>query len=213
MNIDSLGELKTLAENGDAEAMFNLGEAYALGQDMAEDFIQAANWYALAAKKNHAPAQTALGRLYQMGQGVAEDQGRARDLFLKAAETGYAPAQTALGLWYDTCEPGENSKEAFGWFQKAALQGEAMAQFMLGLEYQYGGSACKVNPVIAHMWFSFAYLNTPKDDMEMRVNAQESLDELEEEMSLEQLDHAKILRNEWALNFPQTLNKPVGAAG
>ena len=44
----ALKELWPLAEQGDAEAQFNLGAMYLLGHGVPQDYVQAHMWYSLA---------------------------------------------------------------------------------------------------------------------------------------------------------------------
>ncbi len=65
--------LKTLAEKGDAEAQFNLGQMYYEGLGVDQDYKEAVKWYQEAADKGHARAQFNLGVMYDYGEGVFED--------------------------------------------------------------------------------------------------------------------------------------------
>jgi uncharacterized protein len=69
----ALREFRTLAEQGDTVAQFNLGEMYRLGDGVSEDHKRAAGWYTLAAEQGHATAQHRLGVLYFWGLGVIQD--------------------------------------------------------------------------------------------------------------------------------------------
>ncbi len=73
----ALGEFKPLAENGDADAQFYLGEMHGRGQGMKRDLKKAARWYREAAVQGHTTAQAILGGLYAAGLGVPRDFGRA----------------------------------------------------------------------------------------------------------------------------------------
>ncbi|MGA2086912.1 MAG: tetratricopeptide repeat protein [Terracidiphilus sp.] len=61
------------AEQGDANAQFNLGASYDLGQGVPQDFAQAAFWYRKAAEQGNPNAQINLGAMYDYGQGVPQD--------------------------------------------------------------------------------------------------------------------------------------------
>jgi uncharacterized protein len=61
------------ADQGDADAQFNLGEMYRNGQSVAQDDAQAVIWYRKAADHGNALAQSNLGVAYANGQGVAQD--------------------------------------------------------------------------------------------------------------------------------------------
>jgi TPR repeat protein len=58
------------AEQGDADAQFNLGGLYADGQGVKRSYAQAARWYRRAAEQGHAWAQTNLGLMYRKGHVV-----------------------------------------------------------------------------------------------------------------------------------------------
>src|ERR1044071_4968773 len=52
---------RPLAEKGDADAAFNLGQAYRLGKGVDLNLAAAQTWYERAADKGHLDAQTTLG--------------------------------------------------------------------------------------------------------------------------------------------------------
>ena len=54
---------RPLAEKGDADAAFNLGQAYRLGRGVKLNLSAAKTWFQRAAEKGHVDAQTTLGLL------------------------------------------------------------------------------------------------------------------------------------------------------
>src|SRR5947207_15701253 len=54
---------RPLAEKGDADAAFNLGQAYRLGRGVPTNIAAATTWFQRAAAKGHLDAQTTLGLL------------------------------------------------------------------------------------------------------------------------------------------------------
>ena len=63
---------RPLAESGDADAQFNLGQAYRLGRGVPLDLAAAKIWFERAARSGHLDAQTTLGLLtFQNGDRVA----------------------------------------------------------------------------------------------------------------------------------------------
>src|SRR5689334_682438 len=54
---------RPLAEKGDADAAFNLGQAYRLGRGVPTNLAAAQSWFERAARKGHVDAQTTLGLL------------------------------------------------------------------------------------------------------------------------------------------------------
>ena len=91
---------QSLAQQGDAEAQFNLGVMYSNGQGVTQDYRQAAAWYQKAANQGDERAQFNLGVLYANGQGVTQNDQQAFAWYQKAANQGDAKAQFNLGLMY-----------------------------------------------------------------------------------------------------------------
>lgn len=89
----AVAEWRGPAQKGDADAQFNLGQAYKLGRGVAQDSAAAQSWYLKAAEKGHEQAQANLGLiLFQNG-----DRQGAMPWIRKAAEHGEARAQYVLG--------------------------------------------------------------------------------------------------------------------
>jgi TPR repeat protein len=62
---------RPLAEKGDADAAFNLAQAYRLGRGVPLDLAAAQNWFQRAASQGHIDAQTTLGLLlFQNGNRI-----------------------------------------------------------------------------------------------------------------------------------------------
>jgi hypothetical protein len=85
-----------LAEEGDADAQFNIGNIYYNGIGVDENDKEAAVWYHKAAKQGHAAAQFDLASMYYIGQGVEENDEKAKKWYRKAAKQGHHDAQVAL---------------------------------------------------------------------------------------------------------------------
>lgn len=68
-----LEERRANAEQGDAEAQYQLGNAYNTGTFVPEDDAVAMKWYRRAADQGHAEAQNMVGMLYFMGDNVPKD--------------------------------------------------------------------------------------------------------------------------------------------
>ncbi len=88
------------AEQGDANAQYNLGCRYRDGKDIQQDFIEAVKWLSQSARQGHAGAQFALAVCYQDGKGVSEDDTEAAKWYRQAADQGHADAQHSLGNCY-----------------------------------------------------------------------------------------------------------------
>ena len=81
--------LLPLAEQGYAEAKFNLGHMYSKGRGVKQDDFEAVNWYRKAAEQGDADAQAILGFLYLLGErGVQVNKSLAKEWFGKACDNG-----------------------------------------------------------------------------------------------------------------------------
>lgn len=120
------------ADKGDAFSQASLGFMYDTGKVVAEDRVEAVNWYRKAAEQGEVTGQTNLGVLYEHGEGVKKDLGEAAKWYRKAADQGDAAAQYNLGSLYDygSGVP-ENASEAVKWYRLAAGQGYANAKARL----------------------------------------------------------------------------------
>jgi hypothetical protein len=77
---------RALAEEGVAEAQFQLGSRYSIGAGVPEDDAEAVRWLRLAADQGHADAQNILGTMYRDGgEGVPENYVQAHMWFNLAA--------------------------------------------------------------------------------------------------------------------------------
>lgn len=121
----AVGIWRPLAEKGDADASFNLGQAYRLGRGVATNLAAAKVWYERAAAKGHVDAQTTLGLLmFENG-----DRAGATKWLRQAADKGEARAQLVLGT---ALFNGDGIKQdrllGYAYVSRAAQQGLAPAQ-------------------------------------------------------------------------------------
>jgi hypothetical protein len=65
------------AEQGNADAQYNLGVMYDNGQGVPQDKAEAVKWYRKAAEQGHARSQFSLGLMYAVGEGVPMDKVKA----------------------------------------------------------------------------------------------------------------------------------------
>ncbi|MBY0475018.1 MAG: sel1 repeat family protein [Nitrosomonas sp.] len=84
------------AEQGYADAQFNLGLMYANGEGVPQDMEQAVELFKKAAEQGHVDAQNNLGAMYFTGEGVARDEKVAIEWFEKAAAQGNEDARINL---------------------------------------------------------------------------------------------------------------------
>jgi hypothetical protein len=136
---------RPLAEKGDADAEFNLGQAYRLGRGVPTNIAAATTWFQRAAAKGHIDAQTTLGLLlFQNG-----DQAGGLKWLKAAAEKGEPRALLVYGT---ALVNGDGVRKdptlGYAYVSRAAAQGlaparETLAQLdqMLPLEARKRGVA------------------------------------------------------------------------
>ena len=89
----AIAEWRPLAQAGDPDAQFNMGQAYKLGRGVQSDFSVALDWYRKAAAQGHLRAEDNLGLLmFQQG-----DRADAMPYLQRAASRGEPRAQYIVG--------------------------------------------------------------------------------------------------------------------
>jgi len=152
----ALKEFKPLAEDGVADAQFNLGLMYYNGYGVLKDSPKAAHWYRLASEQGNGGAQLKLGLMYRSGNGVPKDAAEAVSWLRLAAEQGLSSAQFILGFMYhDGDGVLKDATETAHWYRLAAEQGDVDAQYMLGILYRNGDGVLKDATEATH-WFRLA---------------------------------------------------------
>ena len=112
------------AEQGDAQAQYEVGRRFWNGDGMDQDHKQAANWFDRAARQGLAAAQCALGLCYERGDGVEQDMWQAAAWYQWAAQQDDAEAQLRLSECYEKGRGVPKDKEkAAEWLYKAAQHG------------------------------------------------------------------------------------------
>ncbi len=125
--------LTSLANAGDAEAQFRLGNLYFEGVDMPS--AVAYEWLKKAADQNHPEASYKLACFTGSGNFILNrTDEEVRMMLLKAAELGSVSAQCSLGSYYATGDWSgpRNLEEAAKWYGRAASAGNPDAQYELG---------------------------------------------------------------------------------
>lgn len=111
---------RSLADKGDADAAFNLGQAYRLGRGVAADSGAAKRWFEQAARAGHLDAQVSLGLLlFDSG-----DRGGALNWLGKAADRGEPRALLVVGtaLFNGDGVP-RDAVKGYAFVSRAAAQG------------------------------------------------------------------------------------------
>ncbi|WP_392562268.1 tetratricopeptide repeat protein [Orbus sturtevantii] len=140
------------ANQGLAKAQYNLGAIY---RDEFNNFPVALSWFEKAAAQGNSDAQNSIGYIYENGSGgeaprlyTFDDNGKNIDPELPYIEAKFAPYEFRLPTEaypravYPISEYGQGVEpdlpKAFEWYQKAAAQGNALAQTNLAYFYLMG---------------------------------------------------------------------------
>ena len=135
----SFGKYEKLAEQGDAEAQFNLGWMYSKGRGVLKNISKSFYWYEKSAEQGYTDAQNNLGFMYLQVQGDPKNHEKAFEWYKKAAKQGHADAQYNVGMMYSVGQGVlKNVDKAFEWYKKSAEQGHADAQLNVGWMYSQG---------------------------------------------------------------------------
>lgn len=120
---------RPLAAKGQADAAFNLGQAYKLGRGVPADLAQAQRFYEQAARAGHLEAQTSLGLLlFQNGNRAA-----ALRWLKQASDRGEPRAMLVYGTaLFNGDGVAEDRIRAYALVSRAAAQGLAPARTTLG---------------------------------------------------------------------------------
>ncbi|MFL6760730.1 SPOR domain-containing protein [Sphingomonas sp.] len=116
---------RPLAEGGDADAQFNLGQAYRLGRGVPLDLAAAKIWFERAARSGHLDAETTLGLLvFQNG-----DRAEGLKWLKQAADQGEPRALLVIGTaLFNGDGVAQDRVLGYAYVSRSAAQGLAPAQ-------------------------------------------------------------------------------------
>jgi len=89
--------MRPLADQGDADAQYNIGWMYLNGYGLRVNDSLALQWWNKASEQGHTDASFSIGMLYSLGEGeVPKDMDKAIDYYLVAAVDGQEDAVSIL---------------------------------------------------------------------------------------------------------------------
>lgn len=146
------------AEQGCADAQWNLGTRYLHGDGVDADYAAAYGWLIKAAAQTHTSALCDLGTMHQLGHGVRRNFLAAADFHLIAAEKGDRLASDKLAAYRSELE-------------EMALSGSQMASLFLGRMHNRGHGAL-ASQAMTWGWIRWAQIGCvadPDDDIAQEV--------------------------------------------
>jgi len=178
---------RTAAEAGDFRAQYELGYCYEKAVGVGYDESEAIKWYRRSAEGGYAPAQFVLGYFHQGHGRLDYDHDEVLKWYGKASDQGYAKAQFNLGCYYDHGQ-GESGKlvsggptvwtkfgiprnpvEALKWYRKAAENGHAQAQYLMGKSYHSGKDVPEDHAQSVKWWRKAAEQGNPASQFNLGV--------------------------------------------
>jgi len=129
--VQALDILRPMAEKGNTEAQYYLGEMYVSSSVLPRDYNEAEIWWRKAATAGHNLAKTKMGLIRTMGYGIRKDLNSAETWFLGAARSGEPSAQYNLALLYEKSTPTPQWEKSLPWYEAAAKQNLRIAQIRL----------------------------------------------------------------------------------
>ncbi len=156
-------ELKPLADQGNAEAQYQVGVMYDHGQTVKRSYRTAAQWYERAAQQGHPGAQFNLGFMLYNGSGeeddpVAQNYSAAAAWLTRAAASGIGEAKYMLSNMYLRGDGVDRDFDrAIRLATGAAKKGVPGARYNLGL--LLGNSDSTEEVIEAYKWFALLALD------------------------------------------------------
>lgn len=119
----------SLAEKGNAEAQYKVGEMYELGKSVPKDIPNALGWYEKAADQGHAKAGYKILYLEIQANGLNDFSKTQLGVLRQEAASGNPDAQYFLGKMYATGVGVPKSlNNALTWLNKATFNGVSEAE-------------------------------------------------------------------------------------
>lgn len=121
----------------------------------------------------------------------AGDFVQAREALLPAARSGNADAEELIGVMYALGLGVERDAErAFEWYLRASMKGHPGAQSGLGWYYELGLGMPAPDLVRAYLWYGLSSIGGDPD-------AVDSLEQLQNRMTSEEIERAQVLINDY----------------
>jgi TPR repeat protein len=188
--------LLSKANAGNAEAQYQLGNAYNYGDKVRQDYAQALIWYRRGAEQGNADSQFQLGGLYHFGHGVPQDDAQGFAWTMKAAEQGHLAAEFFISVSYgEGWGIPKDEAHRFFWLRRAAEDGYAYAQYALGRAYEDGLENVHQDHAKAYFWLDLAASHS--DSGKERREALKKRDNAASHLTATELSKVRERVKEW----------------
>ena len=107
---EKVAELTAKAEQGDVDAMVEVGEMYCSGTTIEQDDQICGMWMKRAAENGHVRAQYMLGRMYELGLGMRADPVQAYKWYTLSGNQGYRMSQTGAKNMLEIMTPQQRAE-------------------------------------------------------------------------------------------------------
>lgn len=127
------------AENGDAEAMFQVGTQFRDGMGCSSSKRKAFDWWEKAAEAGHVKSMSNIGYCYDQGDAVPQDYTEALRWYRKAADLGDSLAMKNVAMMYLSGDgTDKNETIGFDWAVRSANAGSRQGMQLLAELYEEG---------------------------------------------------------------------------
>ena len=139
-----ISDVAKRAEDGEPEAVFLMGTAYAEGLGVSVNLQRSAEFYRQAAESNHTLAMHNLGNIFGDGIGVERDYYQASQWWRRAAENGDTIPMLRLAELYLRGEGVmKDVLQACYWIMKSSQRGNSNAELIF--QERFGGECTETN--------------------------------------------------------------------
>ena len=190
---EDIDTARSAAEQGDAEAQFNLGYMYDMGTGVPEFDAEAVQWYRKSAEQGFVAAEFHLGLMYVKGEGVPENHVEAVLWLQRSAEQGHSEGQHLLGLMYAKGKGvPKDPKVAYAWISIAAARGVKLAKkdketVSGGMTREEIAEAQELSLILWEAYGPDRNLSSMKK-LELKLKARQAIAKLEEERKRQEVE-------------------------
>jgi TPR repeat protein len=177
------------------EAFARIGSMHEKGEDLGQDYLEAAKWYRRAAEEGDAPSRVRLANILVQHLGRAADYEEARHWCEEAAKQDYSPGAFCVGLlWERGLGVAQDFAQAAKWYSRAADLGHAVALLRLG-EMYWKGTGVKLDRVVGYEFVLLASTAELPDAQRMKA-------QFEKEIDSKDIEKARKRAIEWTKRHP-----------